>query len=108
VARLELGPRGRIESVVDVGDGPAVRTTEVGVGFGRGLVHRRSLTRDVEFEDVPELVEPGQTAVNRRETDPRPQLAGPHEDLLSRRMTPRAVLFDDVEDHAIIGRELGG
>jgi hypothetical protein len=108
VPRFQLRPRGGVAGVVDVGYRPATRATEVGVSLGRRLVHRRTFARDVEFEDVPELVKPGQTPVYRRETNPRPQFAGPYEDLLSRRMATRAVLIDDVEDHTIIGWELGG
>ncbi len=97
-----------VERVVDVFDGAAGGAAEVGVVAGGRLVHRRTFTRDVEFEDMPEFLEPGQTAMNRRKPDARLPLAGPHENVLRRRVTTRPELVDDVEDHAIVGREFGG
>ena len=53
-----------------------------GVSVGGGLVHRRTLTRDIEFEHIAELVQPRETAVNRREADPGTELARPLEHVL--------------------------
>lgn len=108
VAGLEARAGGGIAREVDIFDRAAARAAEVGMIVRDGFVHRRTLTRNIEFEDVPEIVQPSEPPVDGGETDPRTQLPSPFEHILSRRMATRAVLIDDVENHTIIGRELGG
>jgi len=107
VARFERGERGRIAGVVDVGHVAAAGTAEVGVRARRRFVHRGPLARDIQFQDQAEFVQPGQSAVDRGETDARAPLAGALINVDRRSVATGAVCFDDVQHQAVICGHLG-
>ena len=108
VARFQRGAGACVAGVVHIGDGAAGVAAKMRVGFGDRFVEGRAFARDVEFEHVPEFVQPREPAMDRGEADAGTQFAGSHVDILGAGMAARAVLVYNVQDQAIIAREPGG